>query len=119
MICFKVADLGSMNRQLSSFLEYLENMHVNADAVFDSRLISCELITNALKHSGGVADFCGAIGEGEIVISVRSDSINKNIVVPQLPDALAEGGRGLYIVNEISGGNVIISGGTVTVKLKI
>ncbi len=119
MICFKVADLGSMNRQLARFIDYLENMQVNADAVFDSRLVSCELITNALKHTGGVADFRGSMVEGEIVISVRSDSINGGFVVPNLPDALAEGGRGLYIVNEISGGNVLISGGTVTVKLKI
>ncbi|MCM1546480.1 MAG: ATP-binding protein [Clostridiales bacterium] len=117
MITFEVDDIRDMNAELAQFLRYLKSFGVDEDAVFDSRLISCELITNVLRHCGGSACFSGVFDNGEIVISVRAENPSGKICVPDLPSALAEGGRGLYIVNAISGGNVIISGGDVTVKL--
>ncbi|MDE6690626.1 MAG: ATP-binding protein, partial [Clostridia bacterium] len=106
-----------MNTELAEFLRYLQGLGVDEDAVFDSRLVSCELITNVLRHCGGAACFSGAFDNGEIVITVRATKPAGEICVPDLPSALAEGGRGLYIVNAVSGGNVYISGGNVTVKL--
>ena len=117
MITFEVDDLKEMNTELAEFLRYLQGLGVDEDAVFDSRLVSCELITNVLRHCGGSACFSGVFDNGEIVISVRAEKPAGEICVPDLPSALAEGGRGLYIVNAISGGNVRISGGNVTVKL--
>ncbi len=117
MITFEVDDLREMNTELAEFLRYLQSFGVDEDALFDSRLISCELITNVLRHCGGSACFSGAFNNGEIVITVRATKPAGEICVPDLPSALAEGGRGLYIVNAISGGNVEIVGGNVTVKL--
>lgn len=117
MITFEVDDLKEMNAGLARFLRYLKDLDVDEDAVFDSRLISCELITNVLRHCGGSACFSGVYDNGEIVITVCATKPAGEICVPDLPSALAEGGRGLYIVNAISGGNVLISGGNVTVKI--
>lgn len=117
MITFEVDDLKNMNTELAEFLRYLQGLGVDEDAVFDSRLVSCELITNVLRHCGGSACFSGVFDNGEIVITVCATRPSGEICVPDLPSALAEGGRGLYIVNAVSGGNVRISGGNVTVKL--
>lgn len=117
MITFEVDDLREMNTELAEFLDYLQGLGVDDDAVFNSRLISCELITNVLRHCGGSACFSGVFDNGEIVITVCATKPSGEICVPDLPSALAEGGRGLYIVNAISGGNVRICGGDVTVKL--
>ena len=118
MITFEVGDIGDMNAGLWRFVKYLEGSGVDADAVFDSRLVSCELITNVLRHCGGSALFSGIFSDGEITITVCASSPTGEIIsVPDLPEVFAESGRGLYIVNALSGGNVKITGGNVTVKI--
>ena len=85
--------------------------------MFDCRLVSCELITNVLRHCGGTACFSGEMSGGEIIITVGAASPSGEICVPDLPEAIAESGRGLYIVKAVSGGNIRIAGGDVTVKI--
>ncbi len=117
MITFEVDDLKNMNAELARFLRYLKALGADEDAVFDSRLVSCELITNVLRHCGCAAYFSGVFERGEITISVCASNPSGEITVPDLPAVLSEGGRGLYIVNALSGGNVRIDDGNVTVKL--
>lgn len=120
MITFEIDDISEMNAELWQFIKYLERGGVNADAVFDSRLVSCELITNVLRHCGCSALFSGMLSDGEITITVRASSPSGEVItVPDLPEVLAESGRGLYIVNALSGGNVKITGGNVTVKISV
>lgn len=118
MIKFAVDGIKEMNGELNRFVEYLQESMVDDDAVFYSRLVSCELITNVLRHCKGVARFCAELSESGVTITVCASSPSGVIVIPTLPDVLAESGRGLYIVNEVSGGNVKIDGGNVTVVIK-
>lgn len=118
MISFKVDDLGKMNGFLKEFLDYLESENVSADCVFDSRLVSCELISNVLKHCGEAAYFSGSLTGEEVIIKVCGDRSDGVIPQPSLPEVLAESGRGLYIVNAVSGGNVNVSGNKITVIIK-
>lgn len=118
MIEFAVDGINQMNGELNRFVEYLRAAMVDDDAVFYSRLVSCELITNVLRHCKGVARFRAELSEGGVTITVCASSPHGVIVIPTLPDVLAESGRGLYIVNEVSGGNVKIVGGNVTVVIK-
>ena len=50
MITFKVDNLKNMNDCLKPFLDFLLRSGVTDDDVFDSRLVSCELITLSLIH---------------------------------------------------------------------
>ena len=118
MISFKVDDLRDMNGFLKEFLDYLESENVDADCVFDSRLVSCELISNVIKHCGEAAYFCGSLTGDELVINVRGGRSVGIVPKPTLPEALAESGRGLYIVNAVSGGNVSVNGNKITVIIK-
>lgn len=118
MISFKVDDLNEMNAFLQEFLDYLESENVSADCVFDSRLVSCELISNVLKHCGEAAYFHGSLTGDEVVIKVSGERSFGVIPKPSLPEVLAESGRGLYIVNAVSGGNVSVNGNKVTVIIK-
>ncbi len=118
MISFKVDDLKEMNAFLKIFSDYLESENVDEDSVFDSRLVSCELISNVLKHCGQSAYFDGVLTGEEIIINVFGDRPVGAIPKPTLPEALAESGRGLYIINEVSGGNIRVHGNKITVILK-
>ncbi len=118
MIKFEVDGIEDMNGGLKRFVEYLQTAEVDDDAVFYSRLVSCELITNVLRHCKGSALFSGEISDAGVTVTVCASSPNGRIAVPALPDVLAESGRGLYIVNAVSDGNVFISGGDVTVVIK-
>ncbi len=118
MISFKVENLAEMNSSLKEFIEYLESLDIDDDALFDSRLVCCELISNVIKHCHETAYFKGAVVGDEIVIGVSSDTSFSGSVKPGLPDVLSECGRGLYIVNAISGGNVRFEGNKIVVKLK-
>lgn len=118
MICFKVDNLNEMNSSLKQFMDYLQNADVSDDALFDSRLVCCELISNVLKHCHETAYFKGALVGNQIVIGVSSDTTACAAARPSLPDVLSECGRGLYIVNAISGGNVRFEGNRIVVTLK-
>ena len=118
MINFEVDDIHNMNANLAKFIDYLNKGGLDGDCVFFSRLIACELITNALRYTGGAAQFSGEIDGDEVIITVRSQGVDTHLKIPNLPEVLAESGRGLYIINAISGGNVTFSNGDVTVKMK-
>lgn len=118
MIKFEVNAIDEMNTQLHRFVDYMVDSNVDEDAVFYSRLVSCELITNVLRHCSGSALFSGEISENGVTITVCASAPNGVIKMCSLPDALAESGRGLYIVNAVSDGRVTINGGNVTVVIK-
>lgn len=118
MIEFVVCEIEEMNGELNRFVNYLQSAEVDEDAVFYSRLVSCELITNVLRHCSGSAKLLAELSESGVKITVCASVPSGVIAIPSLPDVLAESGRGLYIVNAVSGGNVTIDGGDVTVIIK-
>lgn len=118
MIEFVVCGIDEMNGELNKFVSFLQSAEVDDDAVFYSRLVSCELITNVLRHCSGEAQFSAELTDSGVKITVCASAPSGKIAIPTLPDVLAESGRGLYIVNAVSGGNVTICGGDVTVIIK-
>ena len=102
MITFKVDNLKNMNAQVGVFADFLKTQEISDEDVFLSRLVSCELISNAIRHGGDIAEFKGELLTDKISISVTAESQKGiNLVTPK-PDILSEGGRGLYIINAVS-----------------
>lgn len=118
MITFRVDNLKNMNDCLKPFLEFLRSFGVTDDDVFDSRLVSCELITNVIRHLGETANFEGGVNADNIVICVSSENTDGTKVAATLPDVFAESGRGFYIVKTICSGNVFSDGCSVKVYIK-
>lgn len=106
MISFKVDNLKRMSAELAAFCRYLQENSVSDDDVFLSRLVSCELITNVIRHSGETAEFTAELTEDGIGITVTAESF---IMLPPEsppPDVFAENGRGLYIVRSVICGDI-------------
>lgn len=102
MIEFKVDNLKNMTALVRTFAEYLLSQDVAEEDVFLSRLVSCELISNVIRHGGEEAGFKGELLADKISITVIANSQRGVNLNPPKPPAFAEGGRGLYIINAVS-----------------
>ena len=113
----RLSALPGAPKQARSFVvEALEQWHVSPDTIEAAELIVSELVTNALLHTGR-ADGLPEAGPTETVkvIRVRVGIVVGNVVIevwdnstepPLLNgdplDTDAEGGRGLFLVGELS-----------------
>lgn len=118
MISFKVEKLTEINAALQDFINYLQSDGMTEDEVFDCKLVSCELLTNVIRHLGETARFDGDVLPDSIVITVSSDSGYTVPPLLKLPDVFAESGRGLYIINSICGGDIFTVDGGICVRIK-
>ena len=98
IVNFKVDNLKEMSSSLSEFAEFLRGQTVLDEDVFASRLVSCELLTNVIRHSGEAAEFTGELFSDRISITVTAKSLKGINLRTEIPDVFAESGRGLYII---------------------
>ncbi len=117
----KIDNLECLNDVLEQLSIFLEGCDIDIDDIFDSKIVTCELVTNVFRHTDGVATAEWGVEDGYIHISVTSNnqSGQEGVINPQLPDVFAESGRGLYIVQSICEGEIKTKGGTIKVKIKI
>ena len=101
MISFKVDNLKNMGSHLQTFAEFLRLSGADDEDIFASKLVSCELITNVIRHGGDEAEFTGALFGDRIMITVTAESFKNLDISRPAPDVFAESGRGLYIVKSI------------------
>lgn len=102
MITFRVDNLKGMTAQVAAFAEFLKSCGLAEDDVFFSRLVSCELLSNVIRHGGESAEFRGEILPDRISITVIAESHKNLDITAHRPEVFAESGRGLYIINEVS-----------------
>ena len=101
MINFKVDNLKNMGSQLKTFVDFLRLSGADDEDIFASKLVSCELITNVIRHGGDEAEFTGTLSGDKITITVTAESFKGLDISRPAPDVFAESGRGLYIINSI------------------
>lgn len=101
MVTFKVDNLKKMKSELKAFADFLRNSGCNEDEVFAGKLVSCELITNVIRHGRDEAEFKGELSGDRIIITVTAESFKDVDLSRPVPDVFAESGRGLYIVKSL------------------
>ena len=101
MISFKVDSLKNMSEHIKTFAEFLRLSGADDEDIFASKLVSCELITNVIRHGGDEAEFTGKVSGDTIIITVTAESFKNLDITRPAPDVFAESGRGLYIVKSI------------------
>ena len=106
MVNFKVDDLKNMKSELKAFSDFLRASGCNEDEIFAGKLVSCELITNVIRHGMEEAEFTGALTGDRIIITVTAESLKDVDFCRTAPDVFAESGRGLYIVKSICNGKI-------------
>ena len=117
---FHVKDYASLQTALNGLCQFLTEWEIIQERIFDCKLIACELVGNVLKHTNKQASLQAQILEDCVRVKALSDTFFKlpdNIVCSGL---YAEGGRGLFLVNSLCGGQIIAEedGIVAVVKLK-
>ncbi len=95
----EIKNFAELEAALRQLCDFLSKQKIDEDTVFESKLISFELVSNVLCHSDGIAYFMGAVKDGFVEIEVGSD---ERFVPPErttCSDVNAERGRGLYLVD--------------------
>ncbi len=70
--------------------------------VFNTKLIACELLSNAMKYGGGSAEFRYTVTGRSVRLAVRCAIPFDPPVSNRMPDPAAESGRGLFLVDALS-----------------
>lgn len=84
--------------------EWLEREPTDEDTCFDLLVVASELCTNAIQHAGSGLVTLRAWEEGGAVV-MEIEGVDRpsgtSPIVRDLDDPMAEGGRGMRIVNEL------------------
>lgn len=115
---FEVGDFEMMETALHALCEFLAQQNIADDTVFDSRLISCELLSNVLQHSKGRAFFSGVIAGEYIEIQVDSTERYLPPEYTTCSDVYADSGRGLFLVDSLSDRRENTAAGGIKVYIK-
>ncbi len=98
-----IEDYKSMRGALEEMCRTLRTVPgMTETALFDSRLIATELLSNVLRHGGGRALFAFACEGGEVRITVRDENKFRPPETSEPATVTAESGRGLFLVDALS-----------------
>lgn len=98
----EIADYRGLKEGLARMCSVLEEQGVPENAMFSSKVVAHELLTNALEYGGGVAKFTFCKEGESVVISVRAERAFEPPKKIARADLYAERGRGLYLVDALS-----------------
>lgn len=70
--------------------------------VDDAELLTSEVVSNAIESARALVTLWAVCRRGVLIVSVRDDDTNGVPVVGVLDDALADGGRGMFLVQQLA-----------------
>lgn len=100
MMYFEIDDYDALRCALKEMCVGLATAGVPEDAVFSSKLVADELLSNVLQHGGGRAYFRAERQGDEIRICVRSSNEYRPPEKSSCAGVYAECGRGLFLVDQ-------------------
>ena len=96
---FEIDDFNALHEAVHQMCMQFSAERIPDDAVFNSKLVADELLSNVLRHGGGRAYFQAAREGDEIRICVRGSNGYRPPESSVCADVLAESGRGLFLVD--------------------
>lgn len=114
-----VKNLTDLQDAIARLCDFLETWDVPKDNIFDSKLVVSELVSNALKHTKGVASFESEVKDGFIRIKVGSTIAFSPPEKSVCSDVYAEHGRGLFLVDSVCENRTTTDKGEILVTIKI
>lgn len=94
---YEVKNKDTLQAALRSLCAFLQEKNIPQSAIFDCRLVACELLGNVLRHAQGTAKLFGTINDEFVELKIQSQDtfFPKKTVCAEV---YAENGRGLFLV---------------------
>lgn len=97
----RITDFSSLTEEKERLKNFLTAEDVSERVVFAGKLVLCELVGNILRHSAAFAEVESKIENGFFEMIVRASDGYLPPPKSSCSDVFSEGGRGLFIVDEI------------------
>ena len=114
-----VNNIATMHDAIQTLCKYLEANGVQADCVFDSKLVASELLGNVLRHTDAGAKVAGEIKDGFFELRIYSEVLFVPPSISRKADVYAEHGRGLFLVDSICAERTMGDEGSIIVRMRI
>ena len=115
---YEIHDYDGLKIAVDEICSMLSSYAISSEKVYDCRLISHELIANVLQHSGGSATLTVDVEKEYVVICIKAE----RVYCPpkgECPEAGAERGRGIFLVDSFSMERTFTEDGEIIVKVSI
>lgn len=96
---FVIDDYNALKDALNTMCLHLETLSIPQETVFNSKLVADELLSNALRHGGGMAQFWVECDGAEITLSVKGAKSFRPPEISACSPVESECGRGLFLVD--------------------
>lgn len=116
---YDIRDYDGFKVAIDEICAMLSSHSVDAEKIFDCRLITFELIGNVLQHSDGGARLEVELGEDHVRISVKAEQAYCPPQKGKCPETSAERGRGIYLVDSFSAQRIFTEDGEITVTVSL
>ena len=98
---FEIENYASLQEAVESLCNFLLEQGISKDYVFDSKLVAFELLGNVLKHADGKAKLQCRLVEKFVEMKIYTQEAFTLPENKSCPEAMAEHGRGLFLVNAV------------------
>lgn len=115
---FVIDNYALLQQAMDTFCDFLAQSRVSEEKIFDSKLAVYELIGNVLKYSGGGASLQGELENGYVRLKILSDRPFFPPDTSVCADALAEHGRGLFLVDRVCEERICTPDGALLLRIK-
>ncbi|MEU9026568.1 ATP-binding protein [Streptomyces sp. NPDC048383] len=73
-----------------------------ADTLTDALLVTSELVTNAIRHGGGIVDFHAAVAPDGLRLAVTDANADHPVTLPRPPGSVGAGGFGWPLIRRLT-----------------
>ena len=119
MVVIKIKNNAALQAALTELTNFLIHAGISEEQIFDSKLVACELLGNVLRHTEGEMGLQSEIKDGHIELKIFSKTFFALPEEIHCSGLFAEHGRGLFLVNEISEGQMFSEEDGIRVLLRI
>ena len=116
---FEIENYPSLQESVEALCAYLIEQGVPSASVFDCKLVACELLGNVLCHAKGTARIVSEIKNGFVEMKIISDSVFFPKEKTACAEVTAEHGRGLFLVETVTNGDISIEQDGLKVRIRI
>lgn len=104
---------------LTRLEEFLSLANAPEESIFNSKLVTSELVGNVLRHSGGCARFHSELKNGFVQLTIYDSDCFVPPKQSHCSEIFAESGRGLFLVDSVCFQRTETDDGGIQVLIKL